>query len=82
MTTQTKRFSEEMTVGEALVLDGRAKWVLAAYHIAGCSQCPTSEEETLAQLAKGYGIELGKLLDDLNSLDGRLNEEFRMKNFE
>lgn len=68
MTTQTKRFSEEMTVGEALVADARAKWVLAAYHVGGCSQCPTSDEETLAQLARGYGIELAKLLEDLNSL--------------
>lgn len=66
--TTGKRFSEEMTMGEALLLDSRARWVLAAYHIAGCSQCAISDEETLAQVAQGYGIELGKLLGDLNSL--------------
>jgi hypothetical protein len=66
--TTGQRFSEEMTVGEALLLDARARWVLAAYHIGGCSQCAISVEVTLAQLAQGYGIELGKLLADLNSL--------------
>ncbi len=66
--TTGKRFSEKMTVGEALLLDARARWVLAAHHIGGCSHCSLSDEETIAQLAQGYGIEVAKLLEDLNSL--------------
>jgi len=58
-----------MTVNAALALDARAKWVLAAYHISGCGDCPSSEEETLEQLAAGYGVDLAQLLRDLNSLD-------------
>ena len=57
-----------MTVNAALALDGRAKWVLAAYHISGCGDCASSEEETLEQLAAGYGVDLAQLLRDLNSL--------------
>lgn len=57
-----------MTVSEALSLDARARWVLLAYHISGCDDCPASEEETLQQLAVGYKVDLQKLLNDLNSL--------------
>jgi hypothetical protein len=65
------RFSAEMTVNAALALDARAKWVLAAYQIRGCGDCPSSDEETLQQLAAGYKVDLSRLLDDLNSLDQR-----------
>ena len=58
-----------MTVGEALSRDARAKWVLAAYHIGGCASCAMSEEETLAEVAKGYGLDIGALLADLNGLE-------------
>ena len=62
------RFSAEMTVNAALALDTRAKWVLAAYQIRGCGDCPSSEAETLEHLAAGYKVDLGRLLRDLNSL--------------
>lgn len=61
-------FVPEMTVGEALASHPAARWVFAAYHIGGCSHCVMSEEETLAQLAEGYGLPLEKLIRDLNSL--------------
>jgi hybrid cluster-associated redox disulfide protein len=61
-------FVPEMTVGEALASHPAARWVFAAYHIGGCSQCAMSEEETLAQLAEGYGLSLEKLIRDLNTL--------------
>ena len=57
-----------MTVGAALAFHPAARWVFAAYHIGGCSQCAMSEEETLAQLAEAYGLPLEKLIRDLNSL--------------
>jgi hypothetical protein len=57
-----------MTVNAVLALDARAKWVLAAYQIRGCGDCPSSEEETLGELAAGYRVDLARLLADLNSL--------------
>lgn len=65
--TATK-FEPEMTVGEALALHPAARWVFAAYHLGGCTHCAVSNEETLTQVADGYGLPLKKLLSDLNSL--------------
>ena len=62
------QFQPEMTVGDALALHAAAKWVFAAYHIGGCSNCAMSDEETLEQLAVAYDLDLEKLLRDLNSL--------------
>lgn len=46
----------------------KARWVFAAYQLQGCSQCAASGDETLAEVAEGYGIALEKLVGDLNSL--------------
>lgn len=62
------KFKPGMTVDEALALHPAARWVLAAYHLGGCSGCAVSTEETLAEVAAGYGLQLNKLLVDLNSL--------------
>ena len=62
------KFVPGMTVGEALDAHPSARWVLASYHLGGCSSCAVSNEETLAQVAEGYGLSLEKLLRDLNSL--------------
>ena len=61
-------FVPQMTVEQALALHPSAKWVFAAYHIGGCSQCAMSEAETLEQVAHGYQLPLDKLIHDLNSL--------------
>jgi hybrid cluster-associated redox disulfide protein len=61
-------FVPDMTVEEALAFHPAARWVFASYHIGGCSHCAMSDEETLAQLAEGYGLPLEKLIRDLNSL--------------
>jgi hybrid cluster-associated redox disulfide protein len=66
--TQEKRFDADMTVGEAMALHPNARWVFASYHLGGCSHCAISNEETIAQVAMGYGVPLEKLVDDLNSL--------------
>ena len=57
-----------MTVGEAFAHHPSARWVFASYHLGGCSTCAVSNEETIAQVAEGYGLSLEKLLHDLNSL--------------
>lgn len=67
-TAAESKFVPGMTVGQALVAHPSARWVLASYHLGGCSSCAVSNEETLAQVADGYGLSLEKLLRDLNSL--------------
>lgn len=63
-----KKFEQTMTVGAAMSTHPNARWVFAAYHLGGCSHCAISSEETIEQVAEGYGVPLDKLLDDLNSL--------------
>jgi hybrid cluster-associated redox disulfide protein len=63
-----RQFEANMTVGEALAFHPAARWVFAAYHLGGCTNCGVSNEETLEQVADGYGLPLKKLLGDLNSL--------------
>jgi hybrid cluster-associated redox disulfide protein len=61
-------FSPQTRVDEALRIHPKARWVFAAYHIAGCNGCERAPEETLAEVAEGYGLPLERLLNDLNSL--------------
>ena len=62
------QFVPEMTVDSALALHPSVRWVFAAYHLGGCASCAVSTEETLAQVAAGYGVSLERLLADLNAL--------------
>lgn len=66
--TTQDQFQPGMTVEEALALHPAAKWVFASYHLGGCSNCDSASDETLAEVAEGYGLSLEKLLNDLNSL--------------
>lgn len=66
--TTQHQFQPNMTVEEALALHPAAKWVFASYHLGGCSNCDSASDETLAEVAEGYGLSLEKLLNDLNSL--------------
>lgn len=68
--TERTEFAPDMTVGEAMAFHPNARWVFASYHLGGCTHCAVSNEETLAQVAEGYGISLESLLGDLNSLLG------------
>lgn len=69
MTTATeKQFHQDMTVGDAMNTHPNARWVFASYHLGGCSHCAISSEETIGQVAEGYGVPLDKLLEDLNAL--------------
>jgi hybrid cluster-associated redox disulfide protein len=63
-------FQPDTIVADALTLHPKARWVFAAYHIGGCNGCERAPDETLEQVATGYGIPLEKLLGDLNSLLG------------
>jgi hybrid cluster-associated redox disulfide protein len=63
-----KKFEANMTVSAALALHPSARWVFAAYQLAGCTSCGASSEETLEQVAIGYRLSLDRLLADLNSV--------------
>jgi hybrid cluster-associated redox disulfide protein len=58
-----------MTVDAALAQHPAARWVFAAYHIGGCDGCSSASNETLAEVAEGYRLDLEKLLADLNGLN-------------
>ena len=57
-----------MTVDAALAQHPAARWVFAAYHIGGCDGCSSASNETLAEVAEGYRLDLERLLADLNGL--------------
>src|SRR5687767_4128307 len=68
MVTSTIAFRAETTVEHALQLHPHARWVFAAYHLSGCTNCSSRGDETLAEVALGYQLSLDRLLGDLNSL--------------
>ncbi len=61
-------FTSGMTVDAALALHPAARWVFAAYQIGGCSGCSAAIDETIAEVAQGYRLDLDRLLADLNAL--------------
>jgi hybrid cluster-associated redox disulfide protein len=63
-----EEFTAVMTVDAALALHPAARWVFAAYQIGGCNGCSSAAEETLAEVAQGYKLDLDRLLADLNGL--------------
>ncbi|MDQ2817551.1 MAG: DUF1858 domain-containing protein [Candidatus Eremiobacteraeota bacterium] len=69
VSTDSPRFHQDLTVGEALALDPGARAVFANFHLGGCSHCAISEFETIEQVSEGYGIPLAMILDALNALD-------------
>jgi hybrid cluster-associated redox disulfide protein len=62
------QFTALMTVDAALALHPSARWVFAAYHIGGCDGCSSATDESLAEVAAGYRLDLERLLSDLNAL--------------
>jgi hybrid cluster-associated redox disulfide protein len=64
----TSMFTPTTVVADALEQHPKARWVFAAYHLSGCNGCSRAHDETLAELAQGYRIELDAFLRDLNNL--------------
>ena len=63
-----EEFTAVMTVDAALALHPSARWVFAAYQIGGGNGCSSAADETLAEVAQGYKLDLDRLLADLNGL--------------
>lgn len=57
--------TKDMTVSEVLEMDDKYEDIFAK-HLLSCAGCPGAQMETLEQAAEGHGIELEKLLADLN----------------
>lgn len=57
--------TKEMTVSQVLELGESYEKIFEKYFLT-CSGCPGAARETLEEAAKGHGICLNKLLDDLN----------------
>lgn len=65
---EQKKFSKELTIGQAMRMHPRAAEVFMGFHLGGCSHCAISEEETIEQVSQGYGIPVDMLINALNSL--------------
>jgi hybrid cluster-associated redox disulfide protein len=68
VSTDSPRFHQSLTVGEAFALHPGARAVFANFHLGGCAHCAISEFETIEQVSEGYGIPLPMILDALNAL--------------
>ena len=64
----TVHFHRDMTVGEAMRVHTAVSEVFAAFHLGGCSHCGISEQETIGQIAMGYGIDEAMILGALEDL--------------
>lgn len=57
--------TKDMTVSEILEISEKYERIFDRYMLT-CAGCPGAEAETLEQAAEGHGIDLEKLLRDLN----------------
>lgn len=61
-------FRPAMSVRESYALHPQAQEILAAYHMGGCSSCAVELDDTIAQLCANAGLDVGRVIGDLNSL--------------
>lgn len=66
-----KTITETMTIGEILEVNPLLANVLKQDGME-CTECPSSQTETLAQAAEAHGVDLHSLLIRLNKLAGIL----------
>lgn len=58
--------TKEMSVSDVLEMGECYEKVFAKYLLT-CAGCPGAAMETLEEAAKGHGVDLDKLLEDLNN---------------
>jgi len=68
--SEEEGFHADMTVAEVLNLDPGAAGVMAKFHLGGCSSCAITEHHVLGPACESYGVDVNKLLDELNALLG------------
>ncbi|NLY56067.1 MAG: DUF1858 domain-containing protein [Firmicutes bacterium] len=62
-----QKFTEDMTIYQALQVHPQAKEVLMKYGMT-CFGCPGALSETIAEAAMVHGQSKDKILEDLNAL--------------
>ena len=79
-------FRPAMSVRESYALHPQAQEILAAYHMGGCSSCAVELDDTIAQVCANAGIDVGRVIGDLNvllagqqSVNGHSNGSQRVK---
>lgn len=65
---ESKHFTPDMTIAEAMAVHPKVAEVFAAFHLGGCAHCRINEVETLDQVCEGYGIDQAMLLEVLEGL--------------
>ncbi len=60
--------TKDMTVFQVLEMDEKYESVFER-HLLSCAGCPGAQMETLEQAAEGHGIDLERLLADLNGAE-------------
>jgi hybrid cluster-associated redox disulfide protein len=66
-----------MKIADAIALDPRIRDVLAQFHLGGCSSCAINEEHTIEQAARGYGVDVDRLMAAVTALSH--GQEFSLK---
>lgn len=61
-------FEASMTMDQAWRRHPSAQMVFARYHLPACDGCAVRFDETLSEAAAAYGLDLDRLLTDLNAL--------------
>ena len=61
-------FSAEMTIDQAWRKHPGTRQVFAQHHLPSCDGCAVRFDETIAEAAGAYGLELDVLLEELNAL--------------
>ena len=64
----TPPFTADMTIDNAWHAHPRAPQIFAKNHLPACDGCSVRFEETLAEAAEAYGIDLDSFLTQLNRL--------------
>jgi len=62
-------FDPTMRIADAIAIDPHVRDVLAQFHLGGCSSCAINEEQTIAQAALSYGVDVSQLMAALDSLN-------------
>ncbi|QHI74032.1 DUF1858 domain-containing protein [Aminipila terrae] len=57
--------TKDMTIGEVVRNHGETVKVLTEFGM-GCIGCPSAQAETLEEAAQVHGVDIDKLLDNLN----------------
>lgn len=68
-----KKYTADMTIGEALQVNPDAETVLMGFGMHCCG-CPVSQMETLSEAAEVHGANIDDILDELNNLPDNADE--------